>query len=114
MRRAGPELRSARHKRLVGRQRARFTKNSLEREPAAGGRAKALRLPMRACRLSYAAASRLLGETVPSDDELTGLSRNRLDSEAKSTGSTSRRGWMRTTSEKLGRRFRREPSRPWR
>ena len=81
---------------------------------AAGGRAKALRLPMKACRLSYAVVGRILGETVRSDDELTGLSRNRLDSEAESTGGTSLLDWVRTTGKELGRRFRREPSRPWR
>ena len=56
----------------------------------------------------------ILGETVLSDDELTGLPRNRLDSKAESTGNTSLLGWIRTTNQELGRRFRREPSRPWR
>ena len=68
---------------------------------------------MKACRLSYAAAGRILDETVLSDDELTGLSRNRLDSTAEPTGSTSLLDWIRTTGRELGRRFRREPSRPW-
>ena len=81
---------------------------------AAGSHAKALRLPIKACRLSYAVAGRILGETVLSDDELTGLSRNRLDSKAESTGSTSLLDWIRTSDEELGRRFRREPHRPWR
>ena len=81
---------------------------------AAGSQAKALRLPMKVYRLSYAVAGRILGETVLSDDELTGLVRNRLDSKAESTASTSLFEWIRTTNEELGRRFRREPSRPWR
>ena len=46
-------------------------------------------MPMRTSRLGYAMVSRMLGETVLSDDELTGLSRNRLDSNAPWTGSTS-------------------------
>ena len=81
---------------------------------AVGSRAKAVRLPMKACRLSYAVAGRMLGETVLSGDELTGLSRNRLDSNAESTGSTSLVDWVRASGQELGRRFRREPSRPWR
>ena len=69
---------------------------------------------MKACRLSYAIASRILGETVLSDDELIGLSRNRLDSQAESTGKTSLLNWIPMSSYELDRRFRREPSRPWR
>ena len=80
---------------------------------ASGGPARALRLPMKACRLSYAAASRILGETILSDDELTGLARNRLDSTAASTGTTSLWDWIDTSGRELGRRFRREPKRPW-
>ena len=87
---------------------------SREVADATGSRAKALRLPMKACRLSYAAAGRILGETVLSNDELTGLSRNRLDSTAEPTGRTSLRDWIRTTRRELGRRFRREPGRRWR
>ena len=81
---------------------------------AAGSQVKALRLPMKACRLSYAVAGRILGETVLSNDELTGLSRNGLDSKAKSTSKTSLLDWIRTTDKELGRRFRRERSRSWR
>ena len=97
----------------VGPDRPDFGDLICEVAEAAGSRAKALRLPMKACRLSYAVAGRILGETVLSDDELTGLSRNRLDSNAESTGSTSILEWMRASSQELGRRFRREPSRPW-
>ena len=98
----------------VGPDRPEFGELIREVAEAAGSHAKALRLPIKACRLSYAVAGRILGETVLSDDELTGLSRNRLDSKAESTGSTSLLDWIRTTDEKLGRRFRREPHRPWR
>ena len=73
----------------VGPDRPEFGELIREVAEAAGGRAKALRLPIKACRLSYAVAGRMLGETVLSDDELTGLSRNRLDSKAVSTGGTS-------------------------
>ena len=97
----------------VGPDRPEFGELIREVAEAAGTRARALRLPMKACRLSYAAAGPILGETVLSDDELTGLSRNRLDSTAESTGRTSLLDWIRTTGQELGRRFRREPSRPW-
>ena len=97
----------------VGPDRPEFGDLVPEVAEAAGDRARALRLPMKACRLSYAVAGRVLGETVLSDDELIGLSRKRLDSRAESTGSTSLLEWIQTTNE-LGRRFRREPSRPWR
>ena len=98
----------------VGRDRPEFGELVHEVAAATGRRAKVLPLPMQACRLSYAVASRLLGETVLSNDELTGLSRNRLDSEAETTGGTSLRDWLRTTGQEPGRRFRREPSRRWR
>ena len=98
----------------VGPDRPEFGELIHEVADATGGRAKALRLPMKACRLSYAAAGRILGETVLSNDELTGLSRNRLDSKAEPTGSTSLLAWVRTTRRELGRRFRREPGRRWR
>ena len=38
-----------------------------------GGRAKPLRLPMKACRLSYAVAGRIPDENVLSDDEPIGF-----------------------------------------
>ena len=98
----------------VGPDRPEFGELIREVADGAGGPARALRLPMKACRLSYAAASRILGETVLSADELTGLARNRLDSTAESTGSTSLLEWIQTTGRELGRRFRREPGRPWR
>ena len=98
----------------VGPDRPDFGDLIREVTEAAGTRARALRLPMKACRLSYAAAGRILGETVLSDDELTGLSRNRLDSTAESTGGTSLLDWIQTTGRELGRGFRREPGRPWR
>jgi nucleoside-diphosphate-sugar epimerase len=98
----------------VGPDRPEFSELIREVADAAGSRANAVRMPMRACRLSYAVAGRILGETVLSDDELTGLSRNRLDSKAESTGSTSLLDWVRASSQELGRCFRREPGRPWR
>ena len=98
----------------VGPDRPEFGELIREVAEAAGGRARALRLPMKACRLSYAAAGRILGEAVLSDDELTGLSRNRLDSTAEATGITRLLDWIRTTGRELGRGFRREPGRPWR
>ncbi len=96
----------------VGPDRPEFGDLVREVAEAAGGRAKALRLPMKACRLSYAVAGRILEETVLSDDELTGLSRNCRASRAESTGSTSLLDWTRTTHQELGRRFRRELGRP--
>ena len=81
---------------------------------ACGSRARAVRVPMTACRAGYAVASRILGETILSNDELTGLSRNRLDSEAESTGWSSLLTWIRMSNRDLGRRLRREPKRPWR
>ena len=98
----------------VGPDRPDFGDLICEVAEAAGSRAKALRLPMKACRLSYAVAGRILGETILSDDELTGLSRNRLDSTAEATGSMRLLDWIQTTNQELGRGFRREPSRPWR
>ena len=98
----------------VGPERLEFGDLVREVAEAGGSWARALRLPMKVCRLSYAVAGRILGETVLSDDKLTGLVRNRLDSKAESTGRTSLVDWVRTANQELGRRFLREPSRPWR
>ncbi len=97
----------------VGPDRPKFGELICEVAEAAGNGGTALRLPMMACRPTYAVAGRILGDTVLSDDELTSLSRNRLDSKAESRGNTSLRDWIRTTNQELGRRFRREPSRRW-
>ena len=80
---------------------------------ATGSTTKAVGTSMTACRLMYAFASRMLEETVLSDDELAGLARNRLDSEAEPTGTTSLLEWCQENGPDLGQRFRREPKRTW-
>ena len=97
----------------VGPDRPEFGELIRKVGEASETRTRAVRLPMKACRLSYALAGRMLGETVLSDDELTGLSRNRLDSTEATTGRTSLLEWVRENNGELGRRFRREPGRPW-
>lgn len=97
----------------VGRDRPEFGDLIAEIAAATKGVGRAIRLPMATCRAGYAAAGRLLGETVLSPDELTGLARNRLDTDGKATGTTSLIDWVRTNGAELGRRFRREPGRPW-
>ena len=97
----------------VGRDQPEFRELIAAIAKSTNGRGKPIRLPMAVCRAGYAAANRMLGETVLSADELTGLARNRLDTNSKTTGSTRLMDWIETNGAELGQRFRREPARPW-
>lgn len=76
-----------------------------------GGRARPVRLPLRACAPLYAAASRVIRETILTTDELIGLSRNRLDSLEPPAGPTSLLAWLEEHASEVGVRFAREPRR---
>ena len=76
-----------------------------------GGRGRAVRLPLSVCRALYALASRALGETVLTYDELQGLARNRLDSTQPVLGRTSLLAWLEELAGEVGLRFAREPRR---
>ena len=75
------------------------------------GRGRAVRLPLPVCRALYFAASRACRETILTADELRGLSRNRLDSDAPALGTTSLSAWLREHGTAAGLRFAREPRR---
>ena len=75
------------------------------------GRGRPVRLPLPVCRALYYAASRACRETILTADELRGLSRNRLDSEAPPLGATSLLAWLREHGTVAGLRFDREPRR---
>lgn len=74
-----------------------------------GGRARPLRLPIRAWAPLYAGASRVMRETILATDELTDLSRNRLDSLEAPAGQTGLLAWLEEHASAIGRRFAREP-----
>ena len=76
-----------------------------------GTRTRVIYLPLRACQALYAIASRLMGETILTLDELKGLSRNRLDSLEDPTGTVSLFDYIRTNATDLGKKFLREPVR---
>ena len=76
-----------------------------------GRRTRPVALPLPVCHLLYAAASRALGETILTRDELQGLARNRLDSLEAPAGTTSLRAYIAAHAQTLGRRFLREPRR---
>ena len=75
------------------------------------GRGRAVRLPLPLCRVLYAVASRCIGETILTADELRGLSRNLLDSTEPPLGTTSLLAWLREHADEIGLRFAREPKR---
>lgn len=91
----------------------RYEFGELIREVASvvGGPGRPIRLPLPACRLLYAAASRVFGETILTSDELKGLSRNRLDSTEDPIGTTSLRTWLVENAADVGKRLAREPKR---
>ena len=74
-------------------------------------RLRVVRLPLPVCAVLYRAASRVLGETVLTTDELKGLARNRLDSIEDPLGRIGLREWIRENLSTLGSRFLREPGR---
>ena len=76
-----------------------------------GGRGRAVRLPLLACRALYFAAAHLCGETILTADELRGLSRNRLDAAGPPLGTISLRAWLLEHAGTAGRRLAREPRR---
>lgn len=76
-----------------------------------GSRTRIIRLPLAACHFLYGAASHLMRETILTLDELKGLSRNRLDSQASPSGSVRLTDWIEENAETIGRRFLREPRR---
>ena len=76
-----------------------------------GSRTRLVSLPLPVCHLLYAAASRVMGETILTLDELKGLSRNRLDSREDPAGSISLLAYVAANAGTLGRRFLREPRR---
>ena len=78
---------------------------------AVGRRPRIAWLPPRLCAAAYRVGSALLGETVLTADELTALSRNRLDSLADPLGTVSLLSWIRASRRDLGRRLIREPAR---
>ena len=77
----------------------------------AGGRARVVRLPLRACAALYALASSVVRETILTADELRGLSRNRLDSLEAPLGRIGLLAWLRENVSRVGLRFVREPAR---
>ena len=76
-----------------------------------GVRTRIIRLPLAACHFLYGAASLLMRETILTLDELKGLSRNRLDSQAPPSGSVRLTDWIEANAETIGKRFLREPRR---
>ncbi len=76
-----------------------------------GGRARVVRLPLRACAALYALASSAVRETILTTDELRGLSRNRLDSLEAPLGRIGLLAWLREHVPRIGLRFVREPAR---
>ena len=76
-----------------------------------GGRARPVRLPLGVCRALYAAAGRVMGETILTADELRGLSRNLLDSREEPLGKTSLLDWLGERGGTVGARLAREPRR---
>jgi len=76
-----------------------------------GGQGRPMRLPLRACVPLYAAASRVMHETILTPDEPAGLSRNRLDSLEAPSGRTGLLACLREHASEIGHRFAREPHR---
>ena len=91
----------------------RFEFGELVREVAAavGGPGRPARVPIRACRALYAAASVAARETILTPDELRGLARNRLDSTGAPLGTTSLQAWLHAHAGGLGTHLAREPRR---
>lgn len=113
---AGPKrvLRDA-----CGTDRCRFDELVRATAEAVGARTRVVRLGPRLTRVAFAGASRILGETILTPDELEGLRRNLLDSEEEpasaedGVGSAETRlgRWIRAEGQRLGRKLAREPQR---
>ena len=95
----------------AGPDRAEFWELIWHVSAIVGTRTRIIRLPMRACRLLYAAASAVMRETILTADELKGLSRNRLDLREEPAGTTSLFDWLGDNASTVGSVFRREPKR---
>ena len=76
-----------------------------------GGRARFVRLPVPACAALYRLASGVMRETILTTDEVTALTRNRLDSVEEPVGRIGLREWLRESVSTIGSRFLREPRR---